>query len=420
MGDDRSSHQCRGVLREPIGPVGDRVGKDERVTPARPPVEVHVEIGTERVPAAQRDRIVAEPTFGDAFTDHMVTMRHAEGRWGSLELRPFAALSLSPATLALHYGQSVFEALKAYRRPDGGSPALFRPDRNGERLGASARRLAMPELQSGVFELACALLVAADRDWVPTAPGAALYVRPVMFAAEPHLAVRPANEYLFVVIASPVASYFGSDVRAITVGVETSDVRATAGGTGSVKFAGNYAAGFAAHGRAAAAHHDQVLWLDAAERRWVEELNAMNVVFVWDRGGRTVVTTPPATGTILEGVTRDSLLTLARDAVVASDGLVDEVVEEPTSIDDVVVALESGSLREVFACGTAAVVAPVGTLVHRGRALRVGGGSPGPVTMELRRRLLAIQHGGSADTNGWMVPVDGVLAGAGLDVTQLG
>lgn len=397
----------------------------------RPPVEVHLDLGTDRVPAEQRDHILAAPVFGEAFTDHMVTMRYAEGAWGPLGLGPFAPLQLSPATLALHYGQSIFEALKAYRLADG-TPALFRPDRNAERMDTSARRLAMPTLPTGAFELACALLVGADREWVPGAHGSALYVRPVMFASEPHLSVRPAREYLFVVIASPVASYFGDHLDAITVAVETADVRATPGGTGAAKFAGNYAAGFAAHGRAGASGHDQVLWLDSTERRWVEELNAMNVVFVWRRAGRTVVTTPALTGTILDGVTRDSLLQLAADAVpgavaasaadpgagpdaTATDTGIDEIREEPTSIEAVRAGLADGSLVEMFACGTAAVVAPIGAVVDGGRELAVGDRRPGPVTIELRRRLLDVQYGLAEDPHGWMVPVDAILERCGMD-----
>ena len=191
-----------------------------------------------------------------------------------------------------------------------------------------------------------------------------------MFGSEPHLSVRPAHEYLFVVIASPVASYFGPQLRAITVAIETSDVRATPGGTGAAKFAGNYAAGFAAHGRAGAAGHDQVLWLDAVEHRWVEELNAMNVVFVWDRDGRTVVTTPPLTGTILEGVTRDSLLAVAADAVgEGSSGTAGRDrrggrSSRPRSSTSEP-APQHGTLLEMFACGTAAVIAPIGTVRRR-------------------------------------------------------
>jgi len=356
------------------------------------------------LPAAEREAILARPEFGRYFTDHMVTMAYRDGQWGPLELRPFAPLTLSPAALALHYGQSIFEALKAYRF-ENGEVALFRPSINAARFDTSARRIAIPELPPGAFEQACALLVDVDRCWVPGADGAALYVRPFAFASEPHLSVRPATEYLFVVIASPVASYFGEHLSAITVGVEAMDVRATPGGTGAVKFAGNYAAGFAAHTRAGQEGYDQVLWLDATEHRWVEELNAMNVVFAWDRGGRVVLTTPPLTGTILDGVTRDSVLTLARGGQVGSV-TIDEVREEPTSIEMVRDGIEDGSLAEVFACGTAAVVAPVGRLVDQGRVLTVGSGEPGPVTVALRRALLDVQQGRAADRHRWMVPIE--------------
>jgi branched-chain amino acid aminotransferase len=363
------------------------------------------------LPADEREAILDAPVFGQAFTDHMVVMAWVDGAWGPLELQPFAPLALSPATLALHYGQSIFEALKAYALSDG-SVGLFRADRNAARMDMSARRIAMPALPDGVFEQACELLVDADRAWVPTQDGAALYVRPFMFGSEPHLSVRPADEYLFVVIASPVASYFGPQLRAITVAVETSDVRATPGGTGAAKFAGNYAAGFAAHGRAGAAGYDQVLWLDAVEHRWVEELNAMNVVFVWDRDGRTVVTTPPLTGTILEGVTRDSLLAVIGDAVAdraaATGGGagIDEVSVEPTSIEHLRAGAEHATLREVFACGTAAVIAPIGRLVDRDRVLVIGDGEPGPITMDLRRRLLDVQYGRAEDRHGWVRRVE--------------
>ena len=371
---------------------------------------VHIALNPDPLADDEREAVLADPVFGATFTDHMVTMRYAEGAWGPLELQPFAPLALSPATLALHYGQSAFEALKAYSMPDGAA-ALFRPERNAERMNESARRLAMPDLPVGAFELACALLVEADRGWVPRADGAALYVRPFLFASEPHLSVRPANEYLFIVIASPVANYFGAQLTAITVGVEATDVRATPGGTGAVKFAGNYASGFAAHGRAEAAGHDQVLWLDAIEHRWVEELNAMNVVFVWRRDGRTIVTTPPLTGTILEGVTRDSLLALAEH-----EPAVDEVRVEPTSIDMIHEGAADGTLVEMFACGTAAVISPIGFVADGTRRLQIGTGEPGPVTGALRRRLLDVQQGVAPDPGGWLVRPADVLAAAGIEL----
>jgi branched-chain amino acid aminotransferase len=360
-----------------------------------------------------REAILSAPVFGESFSDHMVTMRWANGRWGRLELGPFAPLPLSPATLALHYGQSIFEALKAYALDDG-SVALFRPDRNAARMAASAERIAMPSLPDGVFEQACELLVDADREWVPTQDGAALYVRPFMFGSEAHLSVRPANEYLFVVIASPVASYFGGHLRAIRVAVESRDVRATPGGTGAAKFAGNYAAGFAAHGRAGAAGHDQVLWLDAAEHRWVEELNAMNVMFVWQRDGRRVLSTPALGGTILDGVTRDSLLRLAEDSL-GDEGSpddptgsrsIDQVRVEATSIEALRVGAQDGTLLEAFACGTAAVVAPIGSFVFDGQVVQVGDGQPGSATVELRQRLLDVQGGRTVDVHGWLRRVE--------------
>ena len=223
--------------------------------------------------------------------------------------------------------------------------------------------------------------------------------------------MRPAHEYSFVVIASPVASYFGEHLSAITVAVESTDVRATPGGTGAVKFAGNYAAGFAAHGRAGAAGHDQVLWLDAVEHRWVEELNAMNVVFVWRRDGQVIVTTPPLTGTILEGVTLDSLLTLAAD-----EPSIDEVHVDRTSIEMIREGLADGSLTEMFACGTAAVVAPIGMIADGPDLLKVGTGEPGAVTVALRRRLLDVQQGRTDDEHGWLVKPSDVLAAAGVEL----
>lgn len=388
--------------------------------------EVRVSLNRSPLPASERYAIIQSPVFGETFTDHMVTMTFADGKWGPLELSPFGPLPLSPATLALHYGQSIFEALKAYRLTDG-SAALFRPSTNAARMGASAERIAMPQLPDGAFELACALLVEADSGWIPDADGAALYVRPFMFASEPHLSVRPANEYMFIVIACPVASYFGAGQGSIAVEVESADVRATPGGTGAAKFAGNYAAGFAAHGRAGDAGHDQVLWLDAAEHRWVEELNAMNVMFVWNRDGRRVLSTPPLTGTILDGVTRDSLLRLARDSRSqdssgngVDDGVsVDEVLEEPVSIEMIQAGLDDGSLLEMFACGTAAVISPIGRLVVDGEALSVGIGEPGATTMYLRRLLLDIQYGRAKDIHGWTTPILDILTAAEVDIELL-
>lgn len=379
-----------------------RRGEDVPVT------EVRITATDRPLPDEQRRRVLAAPVFGESFGDHMVTSTWRDGGWGPLELGPLRPLALHPATLALHYGQSVFEALKAYAQPDG-SVALFRPGRNAARFAASARRIEMPELEDGVFELACALLAEADRGWVPDDVGAALYLRPFLFGSEAHLSVRPAREYRFVVIASPVASYFGDHLGAITVAVESGDVRASPGGTGSVKFAGNYAAGFAAHGRASASGADQVLWLDATEHRWVEELNAMNVLVAWRGEAGTVLSTPPLGGTILEGVTRDSLLALAAELPQVA-----EVRAEPVSIDQLRAGIRDATLLEVMACGTAAVVVPVGTLLHDGDRLVVGDGTAGPLATALRRRLVDLQQGRAPDPHGWRVPVRDVLEAAGV------
>lgn len=376
--------------------------------------DVEIELSTTRRSEARRREIVERPVFGQDFTDHMITMPYVDGAWGPLRLEPFGPLALSPATLALHYGQAIFEALKAYRSPEG-EPVIFRPDRNAARMAASAQRMAMPTLPEGVFETSCAMLAEADRDWIPSEHGAALYLRPFMFASEAHLSVRPAQQYLFVLIACPVASYFGHDVAAITVAVERREVRAAPGGTGAAKFAGNYAAGFAAHGRAGAAGLDQVLWLDAVEHRWIEELNAMNVMFVWRRGQRTELSTPPLSGTILDGVTRSSLLELAR----RSAGQIDDVLERPTSIEQVLEGVRSGELLEAFACGTAAVVAPIGTLVDGEHHVVIGDGGPGPVTMQLRRAMLDVQHARAAGPDGWVVPVSEMLARASIEPSRL-
>ena len=259
--------------------------------------------------------------------------------------------------------------------------------------------------------------------------GAALYVRPFMFGSEPHLSVRPATEYLFVVIASPVAAYFGAEASAITVGVERDDVRATRGrhrrGEVRRQLRGRLRRTRSSEGGAG---YDQVLWLDAVEHRWVEELNAMNVMFVWDRGGRTVLSTPPLTGTILDGVTRDSLLQLAADGPGPDDGsapVAGRGGPEPTSIDQIRDGVADGSLREVFACGTAAVIAPIGRLVDAGAPLRIGDGGPGAVTMELRRRMFDVQYGRTEDPHSWRSPVgqmlrDGAIDPDQPDVTQAG
>ena len=335
--------------------------------------------------------VLAKPGFGQHFTDHMVTIRwNREKGWHDAEVGPYSSLSLDPAAMVLHYGQAIFEGLKAYRQPDG-SIASFRPEANAERFRASARRMAMPELPDELFLESVRQILAVDDRWVPSAEEESLYLRPFMISTEKGLGVRPASEYLYVLIASPAGSYFAGGVRPVSVWLSTEYVRAAPGGTGAAKFAGNYAASLVAQAQAAEKGCDQVVWLDAVERRWVEEMGGMNLFFVM---GDKVIT-PELTGTLLPGITRSSLLELASDL-----GL--SVEERRISTDEWEKANASGELTEVFACGTAAVITPVGHVKHAGGEFDIADGGTGSVTKQLRERLTGLQHGHVADTRGWM------------------
>ncbi|MFJ5992376.1 branched-chain amino acid aminotransferase [Lentzea sp. NPDC092896] len=335
--------------------------------------------------------VLAKPGFGQHFTDHMVTIRwNREQGWHDAEVGPYSTLALDPAAMVLHYGQAIFEGLKAYRQPDG-SIASFRPAANAERFRASARRMAMPELPDELFLESVRQILAVDDRWVPSAEEESLYLRPFMISTEKGLGVRPATEYLYVLIASPAGSYFASGVRPVSVWLSTEYVRAAPGGTGAAKFAGNYAASLVAQAQAAEKGCDQVVWLDAVERRWVEEMGGMNLFFVF---GDKVIT-PELTGTLLPGITRSSLLELASEL-----GLT--VEERRISTDEWEKANASGELTEVFACGTAAVITPVGHVKHAGGEFDIADGGTGSVTKQLRERLTGLQHGHVADTHGWM------------------
>ncbi|MFJ3925900.1 branched-chain amino acid aminotransferase [Streptomyces sp. NPDC090022] len=343
---------------------------------------------------AEREAILASPGFGRHFTDHMVTVKWTEGRgWHDAELVPYAPLSIDPANMTLHYAQTIFEGLKAYKQPDG-TVATFRPQANAERFQASARRMAMPELPTELFIAACDALIQQDRAWVPDSGEASLYLRPFMFASEVGLGVRPANEFLFMVIASPAGAYFPGGVKPVSVWLSEEYVRAVKGGTGAAKTGGNYAASLVAQAQAAAHGCDQVVWLDAVEHRWIEEMGGMNLYFVY--GDRIV--TPELTGSLLPGITRDSLLTIARDlGYTAEEGRI--------STEDWIRDNENGTLTEVFACGTAAVITPVGSVKSERANFTQGDGEPGEVTMKLRKALLDLQTGRTADAHGWMHPL---------------
>lgn len=343
------------------------------------------------VAVADRAALLADPGFGKIFSDHMVSIEwDEENGWHNATIGPRGPIALDPAASVLHYAQEIFEGLKAYRLADG-SMAMFRPEANAARFNASARRLAMPELPEDLFVASVTELVRTDQEWFPTVEGGSLYLRPFMFASEAFLGVRPAKKYRYLVIASPAGNYFKSGAPAVSIWV-SDYTRAAPGGTGAAKCGGNYAASLVPTAEAFERGHDQVLFLDAAEHKWIEELGGMNLFFVFNDGS---ILTPPLTGTILPGITRQSLLQLARE-----EGLT--VREERYSLDQWRDDAQSGKLVEAFACGTAAVVTPVGKVAGRDGEFVIGSGGPGQLTQKLRARLVAIQRGEAPDTHGWV------------------
>ncbi|OBI40450.1 branched-chain amino acid aminotransferase [Mycobacterium sp. E796] len=346
--------------------------------------------------AERRAQLMTNPPFGQYHTDHMVSISYcAEKGWHDARVIPYGPIELDPSAIVLHYAQEIFEGLKAYRWADG-SIMSFRPQANAVRLQNSARRLAMPALPVEMFIDSLRQLLAVDGSWVPCGAGEdSLYLRPFVFATEPGLGVRPAQRYRYLVIASPAGSYFPRGIKPVTVWLSTEYVRACPGGTGAAKFGGNYAASLLAQAQATDNACDQVVWLDALERRYVEEMGGMNLFFVFGRGAEARLVTPDLSGSILPGVTRDSLLTLARDS-----GL--RVVERRIDVHEWEQNAAAGEITEVFACGTAAVITPVAGVKHVGGGFTVGRGEPGPVTIALRKALTGIQRGTFVDTHRWM------------------
>ena len=345
-------------------------------------------------PVTPEDRAarLVDPGFGKTFTDHMVTVRYTDGiGWHDAKIAPRAPITLDPAAAVLHYAQEIFEGLKAYRLEDG-AMALFRADANARRFNASAKRMAMPEMPVELFQESCALLINTDRDWFPDLDGGSLYLRPFMIATEAFLGVRPSTEYLYMVIAAASGNYFKSGAPAVSLWVSQEFNRAGPGGTGAAKCGGNYAASLVPVGEAMAKGHDQVIFLDTKEKRWIEELGGMNVCFVFEDG---TLQTPPLSDTILHGVTRDCILTLARE-----QGLT--VREEPYAIDQWQADAASGRLIESFACGTAAVVTPIGKVSAPDYSFMIGSGGPGQITQSLKDKLVAIQRGAAPDQHGWV------------------
>jgi branched-chain amino acid aminotransferase len=337
----------------------------------------------------------ASLTFGTVFTDHMFLEDYDAARgWVNGRIEPYHALSLDPAAAVLHYGQEIFEGLKAFRGVDG-QVRLFRPRCHAQRLASSARRVCIPPPDVDHTVGSFVQLVSLERDWVPHMLGTSLYVRPTIIASEPFLGVRPATNYLYFVILSPVGAYHAAALAPIKILVEEQYVRAVQGGVGAAKTGGNYAASLLASEEARQQGYDQVLWLDGVHRSFIDEVGTMNIML---RIGDEVLT-PPLGGTILPGVTRDSALTLLRDWGI-------RVSERPIAIDEVVVAAGNGSLREVWGTGTAAGISPVGELGYKGDRLVINGGRVGDWTQRLSDTLRSIQYGTGPDPHNWMLEIE--------------
>ena len=346
--------------------------------------------------AEELSEILANPGFGKHFTDHMVTIDWTEEKgWHNAQVRPYGPMTMEPASNVFHYGQAIFEGIKAYRQPDD-SIATFRPDHNAQRFINSAERLAMPELPQEEFIESLRQLVEVDKDWVPEAGGeAALYLRPFMVSTEVSLGVHPAKSYRYVLIASPAGSYFSGGIKPVSVWLSTDYVRAAPGGTGAAKFAGNYAGSLLAQAQADEKGCDQVVWLDAIERRYIEEMGGMNLMFVYGSGENVEIVTPELSGSLLPGITRESLLQVAQD-------LGYKVTERRITAEEWQRDAESGAMSEAFACGTAAVITPVGHVLGDSADFQVNGNEAGEITMTLRERLTGIQRGAVEDTHGWL------------------
>ncbi len=351
--------------------------------------EIHVALTAARKPKPADETKLG---FGSIFTDHMFLMDYESGRgWHDPRIVPFDDFSLSPAAMVLHYGQAIFEGTKCYRRDDGGLQ-LFRPADNFARMSRSAERMCMPRLDEKTALAGLKKLLTVEADWVPRAPGSSLYIRPAMIALDAQLGVHAAKRYLFFIILSPVGSYYPQGFQPVGIYVEDEYVRAVRGGVGFTKCAGNYAASILAGEIAAKKGYSQVLWLDGIEQRYVEEVGSMNMMFAY---GRRIVT-PALNGSILPGITRDSVLTLAHR-------LGFEAVETRLAIDELFADAKAGRLTEAFGTGTAAVISPVGRLCWRGEVVAIGDGQVGPVARSLYETLTGIHYGRIPDENGWII-----------------
>lgn len=332
--------------------------------------------------------------FGQIFTDHMFIMDYStEEGWHDARIEPFANLSLHPAATVFHYGAEVFEGLKAYRKADG-SVQLFRPVENAKRINSSAERICLPEIPEEMFLEGLKTFISLEKDWVPHSEGTSLYIRPFLFGNDETLGVHGVHHARFMIIASPVGSYYKEGINPVKIMIEDEDVRAVRGGTGYTKCGGNYAASTRAGEKAEKMGYSQVLWLDGVERKYIEEVGAMNVMF---KIGDEIVT-PKLTGSILPGITRKSCIEVLKD-----EGY--KVSERLLSVDELGKALESGELKEAWGCGTAAVVSPIGELCYKGKKFIINNGEIGAVTQKLYDTLTGIQWGKIDDKYGWTVPI---------------
>ncbi len=330
--------------------------------------------------------------FGTEFTDRMFVMEFDRKKgWHSARIQPYGPFSLDPAATVLHYSQEIFEGLKAFRRSDG-SIALFRPQDNISRFNRSATRMCMPEVDEKFFLDSLLELIRLESDWVPKSEGTSLYIRPTMIATEAFLGVRPADQYLCYIILSPVGAYYKGGIAPVKIWISDHYVRAAHGGTGEAKTGGNYAASLMAAKEAAENGYDQVLWLDAREKKYVEEVGSMNMIFLYD----DKIVTSPLKGTVLDGITRRSVLHLLKDMGY-------KIEERALSVDEVMEGAGNGRLKEAFGTGTAVVISPVGSFCYKDKCVQLGNGEPGELTMKLYKELTDIQYGRQTDKHDWVV-----------------
>ncbi len=332
--------------------------------------------------------------FGKQFTDRMFVMEYDTGKgWHSARIQPYAPFTMDPAAMVLHYSQEIFEGLKAFRRTDG-SIALFRPADNVARFNRSAERMCMPEVDEQFFLESMLELIRLESNWVPRSEGTSLYIRPTMIATEPMLGVRPADQYLCYIILCPVGAYYKGGIAPVKIWISDHYVRAAEGGTGEAKTGGNYAASLYAAREASLKGYDQVLWLDAKEKKYVEEVGSMNMLFLYD--GKII--TSPLKGTVLDGITRRSTLTLLKE-------LGYDIEERALTVDEVMEGALNGRLQEAFGTGTAVVISPVGSFCYQDHCVQLGNGEPGELTMKLYNTLTGIQYGRLPDPNSWITTI---------------